>query len=204
MIRINLAPGKQPVKARRAPTPSGPRLQMILLLVGVIVGVVVLGGFWQIRNTRISALTKDVEELRRQKVELEQLKLAVEGFERQEALLKQRVAVIQELQRNKVGGQELLDVLANTVNRSETLWLTSMVRNGNVLTIEGTAASVSAVANFITQLKRAGYFEKIEIKESVQDEKNTAVQTFLFTLTAEFVLPGSKPGAGAATAPARS
>ena len=30
----------------------------------------------------------------------------------------------------------------------------------------GTAGSINAVANFITQLKHSGYFDQVEIKES--------------------------------------
>jgi len=43
--------------------------------------------------------------------------------------------------------------------------------------------------SFITALKRSGYFSKIEIKESKQDDKNTAVQTFIFELSAEITPP---------------
>ena len=57
--------------------------------------------------------------------------------------------------------------------------------------MEGAAASINSVANFITALKRSGYFTKIEIKESKQDEKNTAVQTFLFSINAEIAPNGS-------------
>ena len=55
------------------------------------------------------------------------------------------------------------------------------------------------MANFITQLKHSGYFDQVEIKESTQDTKNSAVQTFTFTLTAQFALP---PAQAAAAAPA--
>jgi Tfp pilus assembly protein PilN len=112
---------------------------------------------------------------------------------RQKDMLDQRIAVIQDLQRNKVGGQELLDAVANTVVRTEALWLTQMDRKGNTLTFEGTAASLTAVANFITQLRRSGYFDRVEIKESRQDDRNKEVQTFLFTLSADFTLPGAQP-----------
>jgi Tfp pilus assembly protein PilN len=121
---------------------------------------------------------------------------------RQKEMLDQLIAVIQDLQRNKVGGQELLDAVANTVVRTDTLWLTQMERKGNTLTFEGTAASLTAVANFITQLRRSGYFDKVEIKESRQDEGNKEVQTFLFTLTADFTLPGPQPQAPGGSAPA--
>jgi Tfp pilus assembly protein PilN len=38
-------------------------------------------------------------------------------------------------------------------------------------------------------LKRSGYFQKVEIKETKQDDKNTSVQTFNFQLTAEITPP---------------
>ena len=80
-------------------------------------------------------------------------------------------------------------MVANTVSRTENLWLTTMTRKGTTLSIEGSSASVNAVANFITALKRSGYFQKVEIKETKQDDKNTAVQTFNFQLTAEITPP---------------
>jgi hypothetical protein len=50
-----------------------------------------------------------------------------------------------------------------------------------------------AVANFITQLRRSGYFDQIEIKDSQQDEKITTVQMFNFTLNVQFALPQAVP-----------
>lgn len=195
MIRINLLPQQRPKKSRGTSAGAGASLQMILLLVGAIAGLAVLGGIYVIKGNELNDANQRRSALQAEKARLEKIKLEVENYERQKAILDQRIAIIQELQRNKVGGQELLDVMANTVNKTDTLWLTLMSRKGNTLTIEGTAASITAVANFITNLKRAGYFDKVEIKESRQDEKNKAVQTFLFTLTADFVLPGSQSAA---------
>jgi len=55
--------------------------------------------------------------------------------------------------------------------------------------MEGSSASINSVANFITALKRSGYFQKVEIKETKQDEKNTAVQSFGFQISAEITPP---------------
>ena len=55
-------------------------------------------------------------------------------------------------------------MVANTVVRVDALWLTSLERTGDNLKISGEAGSINAVANFITQLKRSGYFDKVEIK----------------------------------------
>jgi len=105
--------------------------------------------------------------------------------------------------------QELLDQIANTVARTENLWLTSMVKKGNNLAIEGAASSINGVANFVTALKRSGYFQKVEIRESKQDEKSKDVQTYTFQMTAEIApptqapAPAARPAAKPANAPAQ-
>jgi Tfp pilus assembly protein PilN len=84
-----------------------------------------------------------------------------------------------------------------------------MVKKDNNLTIDGASASVNGVANFITALKRSGYFSNIEIKESKQDEKASAVQTFTFEILAQITPPGApapattaRPASAPAAAPA--
>ena len=198
MIRINLLGQPRP-KAKRRAVPLEATLQIVFLVIAIVAAFGFLYLHWHQMNKDLRDTQKEIARLQGEKAQLEQLKQQIDAFDRQKAVLQQRIAVIEELQRNRTGGQELLDMVATTVTRSEALWLTSMTRKGNVLTFEGSAASINAVANFITQLKRSGYFQKVEIKESHQDEKNTAIQTFVFTLNAEFTLPGrAAPAAPAA------
>ncbi|MGH9790098.1 MAG: PilN domain-containing protein [Candidatus Acidiferrales bacterium] len=164
-----------------------------MLLIGALAGLGLLAALYMFNASQLTRKQEEVRRLTQRKQELERIKLEVEGFQRQKAMLDQRIAVIQDLQRNKVGGQELLDAVANTVVRTETLWLTQMDRKGNALTFEGTAASLTAVANFITQLQRSGYFGNVEIKESRQDATNKDVQIFIFSLSADFALPTTQP-----------
>src|SRR6266849_365564 len=192
MIRINLLGQARPKAPRRA-VPLEATLQIVFFVAVLAAAVGFLFIHWGLMNRDVKKVQGQIASLQSQKARLEELKQQVESFERQKGVLQQRIAVIEELQRNRTGGQELLDTVATTVTRSDALWLTSMTRKGNALTFEGSAASINAVANFITQLKRSGYFQKIEIKESHQDERNTAVQTFVFTLMAELALPQSKP-----------
>jgi len=197
MIRINLLGQPRPKAARRAVAPAATTL-VFILLGGVLFSVIVLWVFWYQDNQQLSQRNDEITRLRQDKARLEPLRQQVELREKQKAILAQRGAIIDELMRNKTGGQELLSMMANAVVRTDTLWLTSLQRKGNGLTIEGTAASITAVADFITQLKRSGYFNNVEIKESRQDERTPNVTTFNFTLTADFVLPS----ATAPTAPA--
>jgi Tfp pilus assembly protein PilN len=196
MIRINLLGQARPKAPRRAVRLEA-TLQILLLGLSLLFAFGVLWYHWYQMNEDVRKKQEQIRNLTSEKARLERLKLQVDSFERQKAVLQQRIAVIEELQRNRTGGQELLDMVATTVTRTEALWLTSLTRKGNALAFEGSAASINAVANFITQLKRSGYFQKVEIKESHQDERNTAVQTFVFTLMAEFALPQGKPAAPA-------
>ena len=151
----------------------------------MVFGLLILFYVYHSYDTQLNQENARIKQLQGQKTELQQIKLQVEAFEKQKQVLQQRVGTIEQLQKDRTGGQELLDQVANTVSRAENLWLTSMTKKGTNITMTGAAASLNSVANFITALKRSGYFQKVEIKESKQDDRNTAVQTFLFTIDAE-------------------
>ena len=191
MIRINLLGQIRP-RASSRPTmavDTGGAMPVAFIGVGVLVGLVVLGFFYYTWERQLTEENNKIKTLQIQKAELEQTKQQVEAFEKQKAVLQQSVNTIEQLQRDRTGGQDLLDMVANTVSRTENLWLTQMTRKGNSLAMDGASASINAVANFITALKRSGYFQKVEILESKQDDKNQGVQTFLFQITAEIAPP---------------
>jgi type IV pilus assembly protein PilN len=188
MIRINLLGQIRP-KASRRPVDTGAALPVLFIGAGLVLGVLVLGFLYYSWQQQLSTENGKIKSLQAQKTDLESIKQQVEAFDKQKQVLQQRVSTIEQLQRDRTGGQDLLDMVANTVSRTENLWLTTMTRKGTSLTIEGSSASVNAVANFITALKRSGYFQKVEIKETKQDDKNTAVQTFNFQLSAEITPP---------------
>lgn len=199
MIRINLL-GQIKPKTTRRPVDTGAALPLLFVGAGLLFGLAFLFYFFHSYQTQLNDENKRIQQLQAQKTELEQIKLQVEAFDKQKQVLQQRVQTIEQLQRDRTGGQELLDEVANTVSRAENLWLVSMTKKGSDLTLMGASASTNSVANFITALKRSGYFQKIEIKESKQDDKNTAVQTFLFTINAEIAPNGPAAANGPAQA----
>jgi Tfp pilus assembly protein PilN len=196
MIRINLLGRARPKAARQA-VPLEATLQVVFLFAALILAFGVLYYHSHSMDVEAAEVRVHIQKQMGEKARLEQLKTQVSEFERQKAVLQQRINVIEELQRNRTSDQELLDALATTVVRTDTLWLTSLDRKGDALTIQGAAGSINAVANFITQLKHSGYFDQVEIKESQQDAKTADVQTFNFTLTAQFALPQLKSAAQA-------
>ena len=192
MIRINLLGQERPKGGRRGPVDTGSALPALFIGAGILFGVLVLGYLYYSWQKQLTEENNQIKRLQAQKTELEQIKQQVDAFEKQKTVLTQRVQTIEKLQRDRTGGQELLDQVATTVSRAENLWLVSMVRKGNNLSLEGTSASINSVANFITALKRSGYFRNVEIKESKQDDTNTNVQTFSFQISAEISPP--QPG----------
>jgi type IV pilus assembly protein PilN len=202
MIRINLL-GRSRPKATRTAVPLEATLQYVFLAIALVVSVGVLYGHYFLMDRENTAVLAHIQVQMGEKARLEQLKQQVENFDAQKQVLQQRISVIEQLQRNRTGGQELMEAIANTVSRTDTLWLTSLDRKGDVLTINGAAGSINAVANYITQLKRSGYFQQVEIKESHQDPSSKTVEIFDFALTAQFGLPPST-GAGATATPTNS
>ena len=196
MIRINLLGQIRP-KASRRPVDTGAALPIVFVGAGLVLGGIMLAFFYFTSQKQLSAENDKIKALKAQKAELTSIKSQVEEFDRQKKLLQTRVDTIEKLQRDRTGGQELLDMVANTVSRTENLWLTDLTRKGSTLNIQGASASINSVANFITAMKRSGYFQKVEIEESKQDERATSgIQTFTFKLNAEIAPNG--PGAGPA------
>jgi Tfp pilus assembly protein PilN len=209
MIRINLL-GQMRPKAARRPVDTGAAMPVVFVGAGVLFAAAILFYVYHSYSAQLNQENTRIKQLQAQKTELEQIKLQVQSFEKQKETLQQRVGTIEQLQKDRTGGQELLDEVANTVSRAENLWLTSMSKKGGAVTFDGSAASINSIANFITALKRSGYFSKIEIKDAKQDEKASGVATFLFTINAEIAqsappgssttTPASTPGKSAAPA----
>jgi Tfp pilus assembly protein PilN len=198
MIRINLLGQTRPKSARR-PVDTGAALPAVFIGAGVVLGGLVLGYLYFSYQSQLNQENNRIKQLQAQKTELQSIKQQVEAFDKQKQVLQVRVDTIEKLQRDRTGGQELLDMVANTVSRTENLWLSNMTRKGSVLNIVGSSGSINSVANFITAMKRSGYFQKVEIEETKQDDVR-GVETFTFRMNAEIAPP--LPQAKSASAPA--
>lgn len=195
MIRINLLGQARP-KATKQAVPLEATVQLVFLLVSIGFAIAVLGISYMQDKKQLDQTNTRITSLRAEKASLEQIKTQVEQFEKQKATLQQRIDVIETLQKNRTGGQELLQMVANTVVRVDSLWLTSLERNQDALHIQGEAGSINAVANLITQLKQSGYFDKVEFTETKENDLLKGTPTFAFNMMASIAAASSPSGPG--------
>jgi Tfp pilus assembly protein PilN len=191
MIRINLLGSPKPKGKKNVAVsmPSmdlgnlgGPLVQVaaVLLIAGAV-----NAGYWYTLDREKKAIEVQSRLAEQKNRELADIKVRYMERQRQAELYKRRVDVIDQLRNNQTGPVALLSMIADTVNRTEAVWLNSMQDQGANVAIDGTALSSDAVANLISNLQKTGFFRNIEIKESYQDEGVKDMQAFQFTLTCE-------------------
>jgi len=191
MIRINLLGSPKPKGKKNVAVsmPSmdlgnlgGPLVQVaaVLLIAGAV-----NAGYWYTLDREKKTIEVQSRLAEQKNRELADIKVRYLERQRQAELYKRRVDVIDQLRNNQTGPVALLSMIADTVNRTEAVWLNSMQDQGANVAIDGTALSSDAVANLISNLQKTGFFRNIEIKESYQDEGVKDMQAFQFTLTCE-------------------
>jgi len=189
MIKINLL-GRERPKVKRRVAITG-ALQLALFVVPVALALVALAGHWFILKGDIARLDQDIKTKQAEKAQMAQLEKEIKDFEARQAVVDARIKVIEDLKLNQAGPVKLLESIGETVSLTAQLWLTSMEEKGpNIIEFKGQAASIEAVANFMTNLRRSGYFENVEMKESAQKmQRQEGTSNFEFTLSAKFSLP---------------
>jgi len=190
MIRINLLGQTRP-KAAKSTVPLEATMQIIFGVVAIAVALTVLGVTYYQQKSELDRTNAKIAALQAEKASLQQIKSDVDRFQSEKSVLQQRIDVIETLQKNRSGGQDLLQMVATTVVHVDNVWLTSLNRTGNSIDIQGEAASINSVANFITQLKRSGYFDNVEIKQATEDDIVPSVETYGFSMSAAISQPGA-------------
>jgi type IV pilus assembly protein PilN len=162
--------------------PGSPKMKVLVVL--VLAGLLNVGYWYRLDVVKrdIAAKMQVAEQKNR---ELADVKARYLERQRQAENYKRRVDVIDQLRASQSGPVNLLNMIGNTVNGTEAVWLNNMKDQGTSVDIEGMALSTDAVANLMTNLQKTGFFKNIEIKETYQDDTFKEMQAFQFTLTCE-------------------
>ena len=195
MIRINLLGLKKEVKKAGGPavTLEGAKVMAMGL---TITGLALAGlaAHYFLLQSEESKLASDTKVAEKEKADLSAVKAQYEQFDAAKKDLTRRIDIIENLKKSQTGPVDMLTQLASSVQASKALWLTSFDNIGDKVNLEGVAVSVNAVADFIQNLKKSGYFKNVEIKETFQSDDKGEVPSFQFTLSTELA---AVPAAGA-------
>jgi Tfp pilus assembly protein PilN len=71
--------------------------------------------------------------------------------------------------------------MGNIVNKAEDLYVLTMTPDGARVSVKGQANSVQSIANFITNLKAAGVFQDVQLRQYYQDDQFSRL-SFKFNL----------------------
>jgi type IV pilus assembly protein PilN len=191
MIRINLLGQPRPKNKRAAASAAAvmemgevgsPKLKVVLV---VVLAATLNLVYWYRLDKEKQNIAAKMAVAEQKNRELADVKARYLERQRQADSYKRRVDVIDQLRANQSGPVNLLNTIGDTINNTETVWLSTMKDQGNSVEIEGMALSTDAVASLILNLQKTGYFKNIEIKETFQDDSYKEMQAFQFTLTCE-------------------
>ena len=107
-------------------------------------------------------LKKEIEPLNVQLKEVGDLQQKVKALE-------QKIKVIDDLTKKKVGPVKVLESLS--LATPSRLWLTEFKENGGNLTVSGLAVDNQTVADFLKALSTFAYFNNVDLIETTQVEE---------------------------------
>jgi Tfp pilus assembly protein PilN len=204
MIRINLLGVPKAKRGKRPSTPitagEGPSTTLLILVFVLVLGAG-LWGWYTLVDRQRQQLHKDLQREQAENQRLSEVKNKYEAAKKKADLFEQRYKVIDQLKQAQSGPVSLLGMVADTVNRTDAVWLEAMTDDGKSIDFTGMALSPDAVANLMANLEKTGKFKSVEIKETAQDVSVKELQAFKFELICEKSAGNapSTPGAPAKT-----
>jgi len=201
MIKINLiAEGKKAVtrkaKGAGAAGPSGPKdVWQLLLLGGLLLGILVWGGYWFYLRHEIAVRNQKIAEHEAEVRRLESIIKEVEDYKIKKAALEHKIDVINQLKQNQQGPVRIMDQVSRAL--PELLWLETMDVTGDNIAVAGSAFNINAIANFIENLDKSQTFQEPILRDSAR-----AGQVYNFGINFTFTPPPPPPPATGAAPPA--
>ncbi len=189
MIRINLlgvprkSRGKRAASTVSVPGEGSSTVVLALFVVAGLVVAVALSYLWVKRETE--RLTAEYARADAENKRLADVKVKYEASKKKADQFERRVKVIDELKEAQKGPVNLLNLVADTVNKTDAVWLEAMTDDGKAINFTGMALSADAVADLMSNLRKTGSFKTVEIKETSQDPGIKELQAFKFELICE-------------------
>lgn len=153
---------------------TAPSRQPELFLAGIAIAATAsaIWYFYVAQTTQAGVLTTDLARLESELETVRKQNEAIVKMIEDKANLEDKIQVVQQLTspQRRAASVRILDDLS--LNTPEFLWLTEFSEKSGAATINGRAIDNQTVASFANNLAKSPSFEKIEIRETVQEEAN--------------------------------
>ena len=174
MIRINLLAADRPAKkggggGGGVSTPSAPGAMQLYLFLALFVGgsIAVCVGMYFLIMQQIGTLDTRIAAAKAEEQKLAAIKKQIEEFQARKKMYEMKVALIERLRAEQSGPVHMLDELSKAL--PDFLWLVQMDEKNKTLTIKGEATGMPAVAEFVANLQRSGWYPTAEPKTFSQN-----------------------------------
>ena len=166
MIKVNLLKDHTVTVHRKQQTIEAPKISRIgfVYIAAVVATIAILGYTWvssgnalvraRAENQRLERELKEVEDLRRQFVELERKKQESQS----------RIDIIEKLLESQKGPVELMNAVIQAVPESRNIWLTSLEQTAGGVKVKGETRIPEVLPDFMKDLERSGIFASVDIE----------------------------------------
>ncbi len=163
MIRINLLPYREREKKEDLTR------QIVIIVITFVVFLLVIGSLQLYLSMSISDLEKNVKLQEEELARLTKIIGDIEGYKLSKAILERKLAIINNLEENRLAPVMMLDELTLVVPVKD-VWLEKITEKGSDITMEGMARSNIAVALFMKNLAGANFVKTVDLLSTREKE----------------------------------
>jgi Tfp pilus assembly protein PilN len=200
MIKINLLGVAVPQPKARAEVKVSKAKQLGVFIAALVVSFAIVGVVYIVWSASVASLNVELKKQQAEQARLAAIKQENTRYERETALLQQRVNTVQVLRASRLGPTEFMNALGNVVNRaSSDLYLFTVTPQSDRVVIHGQAGSANSVAGLLSTMKTSGYFNDVQLRQFYEDDIQNLI-SYKFNMDCSYKSPsaaGSPTQAGA-------
>ena len=183
MIRINLLTEARAAATRKKTglVPTGARLNNLILLGGVALGLLYIGVMALVLTSRSRHLDEEIGKAQEEVARLRSIIDEVKGYEIKKASLEAKIQLINNLKTNQRGPVRLMDEISRAL--PDLVWLTELTVAGNQVTLKGRTLSPNAVATYLENIKKSPFFAEPVFRNLGREGGTQGLYVWEMTLT---------------------
>jgi len=175
MIRINLLPYREREKK------EGLTRQIVIIVISSVVFLLAIGSFQLYLTISTSNLEKNVKIQEEELARLTKTIGDIEQYKLNMATLERKLAIINNLEQNRLAPVKMLDELSQLVPVKD-VWLDKISEKGSEITMEGMARNNIAVAHFMKNLSVANFVKTVDLI-STREKEISGIKLQLFVIS---------------------